>query len=145
VRKLVFVTAVLCLLYSINSFAQSNATLGGTVTDASGASIPGVTVSARNVATGIVNETLSNETGAYQFANLQTGTYEVKAELPGFQTQRFTNVTLGVSQQVRLNVTMSVANVATTVEVTTVADTALATRLHCHRAHCQGDAGLAAG
>jgi Carboxypeptidase regulatory-like domain len=127
VRKLVFATAVLCLLYSINSFAQSNATLGGTVTDASGASIPGVTVSARNVATGIVNETLSNETGAYQFANLQTGTYEVKAELPGFQTQRFTNVTLGVSQQVRLNVTMSVANVATTVEVTTVADTALAT------------------
>jgi hypothetical protein len=116
------------MVCSTRTFAQgSNATLGGTVTDVSGASIPGVTVTARNVGTGIVNETISNETGAYQFANLQTGTYEVRAELPGFQAQRFTNVVLGVAQQVRLNITLTVASVATTVEVTTVADTALAT------------------
>jgi hypothetical protein len=122
------ILAALCLLNAINAFAQSsNASLGGTVGDASGAAIPGVTVTARNVATGIVNETITNETCTYQFPNLQTGTYEVLAELPGFQTNRLTNVVLGVSQQVRLNITLIVANVATTVEVTTVADTALAT------------------
>jgi hypothetical protein len=120
--------SVLCLLCSINLFAQtSNATLGGSVADATGAALPGVTVSARNVGTGIVNETVTNETGNYQFANLQIGTYEVKADLPGFQTQRITNVILGVSQQVRLNIALTVANVATSIEVTTVADTALAT------------------
>src|SRR5262245_15199316 len=106
-RQVVFAVALLFSAFSVGAFAQSsNATLGGIVGDASGASIPGVSVSARNVGTGITNETVSNETGAYQFSNLQTGTYEVKAELPGFQTQRLTNVVLGVSQQVRLNITL---------------------------------------
>src|SRR5262245_24649069 len=123
-RRVGFAAVLLCVSLSINTFAQSNATLGGTVSDVSGAFMPGVSVSARNVGTGIVNETITNESGTYQFANLQTGTYEVRAELAGFQSQRFTNVTLGVSQQVRLNFTLTVANVATSVEVTTVADTA---------------------
>ncbi|MBI2149998.1 MAG: TonB-dependent receptor [Acidobacteria bacterium] len=113
---------------STHIFAQtSNATVGGTVTDATTALIPGVTVTVRNVGTGIVNETFSNETGNYQFPNLQTGTYEVSAELPGFQTARYTNVVLGGGQQVRLNFTLAVAAAATAVEVVAVADTALAT------------------
>ena len=52
--------------------AQTNyATLGGTVADASGALIPGVTMTATNIDTGIVTTVVSNETGAYQFAALQ--------------------------------------------------------------------------
>jgi hypothetical protein len=52
------------LVFPDNAFAQTpNATLGGTVADATGAFIPGVTVSCRNVGTGIVNETITNETG----------------------------------------------------------------------------------
>ena len=69
--------AVLSLHFvlSIPVFAQtSNATLGGTVSDATGALIPGVSVTATNVATGIVTTVLTNEAGAYQFASLQTGT-----------------------------------------------------------------------
>ncbi len=96
--------AVLSLHFvlSIPVFAQtSNATLGGTVSDATGALIPGVSVTATNVATGIVTTVLTNEAGAYQFASLQTGTYKVVAELSGFQTQTYNNVTLGISQQVR--------------------------------------------
>ncbi len=113
---------------STNIFAQtSNATLGGTVSDATGALIPGVTVTARNVGTGIVNEATTNEAGSYQFPNLQTGTYEASAELPGFQTARYTNVVLGGSQQVRLNFRLAVAATATALEVVAVADTALAT------------------
>ena len=67
--------AVLCLhlVLSVPVFAQtSNATLGGTVSDATGALIPGVSVTATNVATGIVTTVLTNEAGAYQFASLQT-------------------------------------------------------------------------
>jgi len=70
---------------------------------------------------------LTNEAGAYQFASLQTGTYKVVAELSGFRTQTYNNVTLGISQQVRLNFTLQVGSVAQAVEVTVAADTAIAT------------------
>src|SRR3989441_7389974 len=104
---------LLCLVISTHAFAQtSNATLGGTVSDSTGALIPGVNVTATNTATGIVTTVLSNEAGAYQFASLQTGTYKVTAELPGFQTAAYDSVTLGISQQVRLNFTLQVGSVA---------------------------------
>ncbi len=124
------IAALLCLLLSANVFGQgtSNATVGGTVSDASGALIPGVTVTATNVATGIVNTVVSNESGAYNFASLQPGDYKVSAELPGFQTQTYTDVKLGGADQVRLNFTLQVAAAAgTNVEVTIAADTVLAT------------------
>src|SRR5207247_136909 len=68
-----------------------------------------------------------NETGAYNFASLQTGNYKVTAELPGFQTQAYNNVTLGLSQQVRLNFTLQVGGQAQSVEVSVAADTLIAT------------------
>jgi hypothetical protein len=110
------------------AFAQtSNATLGGTVSDASGALIPGVTVTATNTQTGIVTTLVTNETGSYQFASLQTGIYKVTAELPGFQTQAYSDVTLGVAQQVRLNFTLQVGTQTQQVEVSVAADTLIAT------------------
>src|SRR5262245_13617116 len=110
---------LLCLLAPAILIGQtSNASLGGTVADATGALLPGVEVTARNVGTGIANTTVTNETGTYQFPNLQTGTYEVGASLPGFRAQQLNNVTLGVSQQVRLNFTLEVGDVTTTVDVT---------------------------
>src|SRR5438093_169428 len=117
--------AVAGLLYT---FAQtSNATLGGTVSDSTGALIPGVAITATNIATGIVNTVLTNEAGAYQFASLQTGTYKVSAELSGFQTQTCNEVALGISQQVRLNFSLKVGSLAQSVEVTVAADTLIAT------------------
>src|SRR5216117_1271213 len=122
------VIMLLCLVPSTHVFAQtSNATLGGTVSDASGALIPGVTVTATNTGTGIVTTVLSNESGAYQFASLQTGIYKVSADLTGFQTQSYNSVNLGVSQQVRLNFALQVGGVAQSVEVSVAADTLIAT------------------
>ena len=119
---------LLCLFLSTHAFAQtSNATVGGTVSDATRALIPGATITATNVATGIVTAVVSNEAGAYQFASLQTGTYTVGAALPGFQTQTYNNVALGVSQQVRLNFTLQVGSLAQSVEVTEASETALKT------------------
>src|SRR5438874_3059093 len=129
-RKSTYIVAVLlCLLMSLNGFSQaSEATVGGIVADATGALIPGVTVTATNTGTGIVSTVLTNESGAYQFASLQPGTYKISAELPGFQIQTFTDVQLGGAQQVRLNFTLQVAAAAgTNVEVTIAADTVLAT------------------
>ncbi|HEY2379786.1 MAG TPA: carboxypeptidase regulatory-like domain-containing protein [Terriglobia bacterium] len=121
-------TFVLCVL-SAYTFGQGiNAVVGGSVSDASKALIPGVTVTATNTGTGIASTTVTNESGAYQFPALQPGTYKVSAELPGFQTQTFTGVTLGGAQQITLNFTLQVAAAAgQQVEVTVAADTVMAT------------------
>src|SRR5262249_4968027 len=129
--KTFFATAVIIAVLFLSAivFGQSiNATVGGTVSDASGALISGVTGTATNTATGIVNTVVTNESGAYTFAALQPGTYKATAELPGFQTQTFTDVQLGGAQQVTLNFKLQVAAAAgTSVEVTIAADTVLAT------------------
>jgi hypothetical protein len=126
--RTVCAAAVLLLCFASPVLSQtSNATLGGTVADRTGALIPGVTITATNTQTGIVNSVVTNETGTYQFASLQTGTYRVSSELPGFQPQVYNEVILGVGQQVRLNFTLQVGGLTETVEVSVAADTLLAT------------------
>src|SRR5438093_392617 len=118
---------VVSLILPVIALAQVNATVSGTVSDATGALIPAAEVTATNINTGIGTVQISNETGAYQFASLQPGTYRVTAVLPGFQTQTYENVQLSQGQQVRLNFTLQVATVGQTVEVSVAADTSLAT------------------
>jgi hypothetical protein len=127
VKTLLSVVAVLCLSVCVQVFAQtSNSTLGGTVADASGALVPGVSITATNTETGIVNTTLTNEAGVYHFASLQSGTYSVAASLPGFQTQVAKALKLEFSAQVRFNFTMQVSAVSTTVDVGVSAENLLA-------------------
>src|SRR5262245_41154995 len=120
--------AFVCLLAATASFGQiNNATLTGTVGDATGAILPGVSITATNTATGVVATALSNEAGAYTIQSLIPGTYTISGELPGFQKQTYQNVALGNAVTVRLNFTMQVATQAQSVEVTIAADTLIAT------------------
>jgi hypothetical protein len=117
-RFLIFGVTLLSLI-SMQAFSQSgNASLSGTVSDAAGALIPGVTVTATNVSTGIISTAVSNETGTYNVPSLLPGVYTVSAELTGFQTRTFTEVRLGNAAQVRLNFALQVAALNTSVEVT---------------------------
>src|SRR5262245_15490141 len=119
--------ALVCLLACAAVFGQTaNATLGGSVSDTTGALIPGVTVTATNTETGIVNMVVTNEAGVYQFASLQPGTYKLAAELPGFQTQVVNALTLAFSEQARFNITMQVGGLTTAIDVNVAADALLA-------------------
>src|SRR5438045_1922571 len=89
------VAVVALVLASTPLFSQSNGTISGTVADASGAVIPGVTITATNDATGVVTTVISNDAGVYNFASLLPGTYKLSGTLPGFQTQTFNDVRLG--------------------------------------------------
>ena len=113
-----------CLLaVAIPIFGQSsNASLSGTVTDPAKALIPGVTITVTNTDTGVISTGITNESGTYNFPSLLPGAYKVSASLPGFQTRTFTDVRLGNAAQVRLNFTLELASVTTSVEVTMSAD-----------------------
>src|SRR5262249_55203636 len=122
-RLLAPAVALLCLSVRVAAIAQSsNASLSGTVSDAAKALIPGVTITATNTDTGVVSTGFSNETGTYNIPGLLPGVYKVSAELAGFQTRTFTDVRLGNAGQVRLNFTLEVATLNTTVEVTASAE-----------------------
>src|SRR5262245_16480798 len=127
VQYLCIVALVVLAVAPTENFAQVNAVVSGTVSDTSGALIPGVEVTAKNTATGIVTARITNESGAYDFPSLQPGVYTVSAALSGFQSATFNNVQLSQGQQVRLNFSLQVGSVAQAVEVVAEANTALAT------------------
>jgi hypothetical protein len=119
--------AFLILVLTAQAFGQSaNATVSGTVADATNAVLPGVEITATNNATGVVTTVLSNEAGAYNFASLLPGVYTISGELAGFQKQTYTNVQLGNAERIRLNFSLQVGTQAQSVEVTVAADTLLA-------------------
>jgi len=126
-RKIAVTVLVFLCVVPLCLFAQStSARLSGTVSDGSGALIPGVTVTATNKGTGIVTTVITNESGTYNFASLQPGAYRASAELVGFQTQT-REIELGTSQQARLNFALQVGGVSQSVDVSVAVDTLLAT------------------
>ncbi len=94
-----------------------NGTVRGTVTDSSGAVLPGVGVTITNLATGFTRQTKSGDDGAYVIPNLPLGTYSVLAEATGFAplTQKGVNVEAGSS--VTVDVQLRTGSVATQVLV----------------------------
>src|SRR5438876_6021209 len=123
-RKSVVVISLLSVLVlCTQAFSQSsNAGLSGNVSDRANALIPGATVTATNADTGVKSTGLTDETGTYNIPSLLPGLYTVSAELPGFQTRTYTDVRLGNAAQARLNFTLEVASLNTTVEVSVSAD-----------------------
>ncbi|HET9215639.1 MAG TPA: TonB-dependent receptor, partial [Terriglobia bacterium] len=122
-----YAPVLLVCAVAISVFAQANATVGGTVSDSSGALIPGVRIVAVNVNTGVSLSVVTNESGSYQFASLQPGIYRLSAGLAGFATKTYDKVELSQSQQVRLNFQLELAKVDQAVEVRIEADTVLGT------------------
>jgi hypothetical protein len=95
-----------------------NGTIEGIVKDATGAILPGVTVTVTNKETGAERVVLSNEEGAYRAQLLPLGTYQVVGELQGFKKFEQRGISLSAGQVAQINLTLSVGNVAETVTVT---------------------------
>ena len=100
------------------AMAQTTATISGSVRDSTGALIPGASVTAKNVETGITRITATEEQGRYQLLNLNVGRYEVEVSLPGFQTAVRSGIVLAVGEQAVANFTLQIGQVAERVEVT---------------------------
>jgi hypothetical protein len=90
----------------------------GTISDSTGAMLPGVAVTVKNNETGVQHEAVSDGQGRYQALYLNPGTYSVGAQLSGFK--RFVNaaVRVGVSDVVRLDIVLQAGGVEETITVT---------------------------
>src|SRR5258708_24117958 len=93
------------------------AALSGLITDERGGTVPGATVSIKNVGTGVVREVSSNGDGFYSAPNLLPGTYEVRVTAQGFQTLVQKEIGLTVGAQQALNLSLKVGQLNQTVEV----------------------------
>src|SRR5262244_1291605 len=104
-------------MISATSWAQSTATISGSVKDMTGAVLPGVEVKVTQTETSVARTTVTNETGSYVLPNLPLGPYRLEAALPGFRTFVQTGITLQVGSSPTLDVVLQVGQVSEQVEV----------------------------
>jgi hypothetical protein len=116
-RAVLLAPLLLFLLSAVPSHAQFNASLRGTVTDPSGAVIPGATLTLTNTATNEKQVRTSNGVGVYSFDALPPGAFTLVVEKGGYQTKNFDNLQILPEQANPLNVQLQIANVAQTVTV----------------------------
>ncbi len=108
-----------CLLIAMPlAYGQATSTFNGRVLDQGEAVLPGVTVTATNVSTGVARTTVTNEEGLYLIAGLGPGTYEVKTELSGFAPANRENVRLDVNSTLTIDFRLSLAGLQETLTVT---------------------------
>ena len=107
------------LLAPSGSFGQMlNASLSGTVTDSTGAVIPGAAVTATNAATGVASKTTTDASGNYTLPSLPPGTYNLAFQKEGFTASVVNGIILQVDQPAILNATLKVGSITQMVEVT---------------------------
>ena len=116
-RLLPLLLAVL-LSSSVVAFAQTTATISGTVTDEKGAVIPNATVIARNIERNISRTLQTSGDGKYRFENLPVGPYEVSVEATGFSKYVQQGITLVLNQNAVVDVSMKTGGVQEIVTVT---------------------------
>ncbi len=119
-KALSTVTLLFALLIfgAFNAFPQAETgQIVGTVTDPSGALIPGAQVTVRSAATGAARSQATSDAGAFTFPNLQPEVYEVSVTAPGFNTLH-QDATVTVGTKVGLDLKLEVGKAETVVEVT---------------------------
>ena len=118
VPRILGLAAAAALLAAGLTAQDVGGTIFGRVADQSGGGLPGTTVSARNVATGLVRSSVTDAQALYRLVALPVGTYELTFALQGFATEVRSGIRVLVGQQAEINPTLKVAQVAETVSVT---------------------------
>src|SRR5450755_68503 len=105
------------LLFTGIAFAQSTATIQGSVVDATGAGVPNATVTVRNQGTGEERTTSTDAAGTYVLASLPVGTYRVEAKASGMQTTVASDLLLEVGSTVRQDFNLKISATSETIEI----------------------------
>jgi len=117
-RRLRVLSASLTVLFSVGAWSQTQlATVSGTITDPTGAVVPGVSVTIVGQGTGLKRNVLTDTAGEYRFAGLPTGDYSVRAEKTGFQAQLRESVALVLASGLIINFSLTIGDLREQVTV----------------------------
>ncbi|HLV00205.1 MAG TPA: TonB-dependent receptor [Acidobacteriota bacterium] len=117
--SLVIALVLFLAFVSVELTAQeSRATIFGTITDQTGAVIPGVEVTVLNIRTNVGSTTTTNDSGYYEVPYLIPGRYRVEAALPGFKTHVREGIDLTTGQQATVNLQLEIGEANEVVNVT---------------------------
>ena len=117
VRQFFLITSLIMSMTAL--FAQSDrGAITGTVSDATGALVPGARIVVTNVNTGANSETVTTGTGNYTLLSLPAGTYALKLTHPGFSPYEQTQIQVQVAVTTRVEVVLAVGSAAEVVRVT---------------------------
>lgn len=119
-KAVLAVLAIAALILVSKPAAAQDVTAGltGTVSDPTGAAIPGAKVTAQDVARGTVWSTVTNSAGIYNLPRIPASTYTLTVQAKGFQTAVRPNILLVIDQKARVDVKLSLGLVSQTVQVT---------------------------
>ncbi len=119
-QKLLSLMLVGCVVAVAPAVARGQVTtadLVGTVRDASGSIVPGVTVTVTNEATGVSRAAVTSDSGTYVFTALPPGLYRLTAELTGFRKVERTGVELQVNQRGQIDLELAVGLVTESIKI----------------------------
>jgi outer membrane receptor protein involved in Fe transport len=120
-KRIIVAMIAVCAIALTGTPAAAQQTTGniqGRVLDAQKAAIPGVTVTAKQAATGFTRTEVTDAEGVYRLNALPVGTYDLKAELSGFAPYDHKGIVVNVGQPTEINVDLKVGGLAETVSVT---------------------------
>ncbi|HEV2494480.1 MAG TPA: carboxypeptidase-like regulatory domain-containing protein [Terriglobia bacterium] len=106
------------VLAALPGWPQVSASISGTVTDPSGAALPGTAIMATSLELGTLRRTVTDESGQYELLSLPVGQYQVRAEKRGFKTEVRARVDLAVGQEVIVDFALPLGEVKQRVRVT---------------------------
>ncbi len=116
-KKICLIGALLAVAAAVGLSQTGASRISGTVSDSSGAVVPGVTVTAKNEATGVTHTQITTDRGLYAFPALPVGSYTITAELTGFKTTQKTGNILAVDTPLVVDVLLQVGGVSEVVSV----------------------------
>jgi hypothetical protein len=105
-KRAIQAVAVICLAASMASGQTFRATILGSVTDITGATVPGAKVTARNTETGLLRTTETQADVSYRISELPIGNYDVTVEAAGFQTFVTKGVQIEVAAERRVDASL---------------------------------------
>jgi hypothetical protein len=110
-KQIALPTAFGAFLFIVQTvvWAATTGTISGTLTDPSGAVIPGATVIATNTAQGVMNKTTTDAKGIYTFPSLPVGTYDLKVEQVGFKPKNRNGLEIDIDSALQIDMTVEMA------------------------------------
>jgi len=116
-KHFVFVVCLFTAAFGVRAQIATTTSLVGTVTDASGKTVPGAKVSAVNTGTHDVYNGITSEQGYYNLQFVAVGDYNLTVEQPGFQVLKLAGIHVDINQVVRNDVALKVGNLVESVTV----------------------------